>query len=75
MPYSGCSALCGVNCNFLKKKLITQMLIVLVVSLCKPVIHNLKFFWGKLEYYKSMGGTTKKGESNFESSVEGSKGW
>ena len=51
------------------------MLIVLVVSLCKPVIHNLKFFWGKLEYYKSMGGTTKKGESNFESSVEGSKGW
>ena len=51
------------------------MLIVLVVSLCKPVIHNLKFFWGKLEYYKSMGGTTKKGESNFESSVEGSEGW
>ena len=51
------------------------MLIVLVVSLCKPVIHNLKFFLGKLEYYKSMGGTTKKGESNFESSVEGSKGW
>ena len=36
---------------------------MLVVSLCKPVIHKLKILgWGrKLEHYKSMVETTKKG--------------
>ena len=39
------------------------MLNELVISLCKPVIHKLKILGGgKLEYYKSMGGTTKRGE-------------
>ena len=34
---------------------------MLVVSLCKPVIHKLKILGGrKLEYYKSIGGTTKR---------------
>ena len=47
---------------------------VLVVSLCKPVIQKLKILdGGKLEYYKSMGGTTKKGGKNFEISVGISK--
>ena len=47
---------------------------MLVVSLCKPVIHKLKILgWGrKLEHYKSMVETTKKrggrggGGANFE---------
>ena len=35
---------------------------MLVVSFCKPVIRKLKMLGGgKLEYYKSMGGTTKRG--------------
>ena len=34
---------------------------MLVVSLCKPVIHKLKILGGrKLEYYKSMGGNHEK---------------
>ena len=45
-------------------QLIIQALNVLVVSLCKPVIiHKLKILGGgKHEYYKSMGGTTKRGD-------------
>ena len=36
-------------------QLIWQVLNVLVVSLCKPVIHKFKNFgWGEFEYYKSM---------------------
>ena len=36
---------------------------VLVVSLCKPVVYKLKILdGGKLQYYKWMGGTTKKRE-------------
>ena len=49
---------------------------MLVVSLCKPVIHKLKILGGrKLEYYKSMGGNHEKvgGGANFEVSVGGSK--
>ena len=44
---------------------------MLVVSLCKPVIRKLKILGGgKLGYYRSMGGTTKRrGEPNFEISV------
>ena len=47
---------------------------MLVVSLCKPVLHNLKTLGGaKLEHYKSMmsmGETTKRGgKPNFEFSV------
>ena len=39
------------------------MLNELVISLCKPVIYKLNILGGgKLEYYKSMGGTTKRGE-------------
>ena len=59
-------------------QLIAQVLNVLMVSLCKPVMHKLKILvGGKLEYCKSIGGTTKRGrESNFEISVGGSKkGW
>ena len=42
---------------------------VLVVSLCKPVVYKLKILdGGKLQYYKWMGGTTKKRE-------EGTKFW
>ena len=50
---------------------------MLVVSLCKPVIHKLKILgWGrKLEHYKSMVETTKKGGggggANFEISMRG----
>ena len=49
---------------------------VLVVSLCKPVVYKLKILdGGKLQYYKWMGGTTKKGRRapNFEISVGESK--
>ena len=50
------------------------MLNGLVVSVSKPVIHKLKILGeGKLEYYKSMGGTMKRQEPNFEISVRGSK--
>ena len=45
-------------------QLITQVLNVLVVSLCKPVIHKLKILHGKkLEYEKSIrgGGGHKNG--------------
>ena len=38
------------------------MLTVLEVRLCKPSIYKLRILGGgKFEYYKSMGGTTKKG--------------
>ena len=47
------------------------MRIVLVVSLGKPVIHKLNILGGgKLEYYKPMRGTTKRGEPNFKISVD-----
>ena len=37
-----------------------------VDSFCKPLIQKLKILGGgKLEYYKSMEGTTKKGEGKF----------
>ena len=53
-------------------QLITQVLNVWVVSLYKPVIHKLKILGGgKFEYYKSVGGTTKRAEPNFEISLEG----
>ena len=40
-----------------------QVLSMLVVSLCKPVIHKFKLLAGvKPEYYKSMGETTKRGD-------------
>ena len=58
-------------------QLITQVLNVLVVSLCKPVIHKLKILDGKkLEYEKSIReGAQKWGKPNFEISVEeGAKG-
>ena len=43
--------------------------------MCKPAIYKLKNLGrGKFEYYKSMGGTTKKGGPNLSSSVGGSKG-
>ena len=58
---------------FVSIKLVTQMLNVLVVSLCKSVIHKLKMLgWVKLEYYKSVKGNHKRGEANFEISVGGS---
>ena len=39
-----------------------------MVCLCKPAIYKLKILGGgKFEYYKSIGGTTKRGEPNFES--------
>ena len=48
---------------------------MLVVSLCKPVIQKLKIIrGGRLEYYKSMGETTKKDEAKFEISVGGRGG-
>ena len=31
--------------------------------------HVENFGWGKLEYFKSLGGTTKRGVPNFEISV------
>ena len=47
---------------------------MLVVSLCKPVIHKLKILGGgKLEYYKTVRGTTKREGPNFEISVGGRK--
>ena len=56
-------------------QLITHVLNVLVASLCKPVIHKLKVLGGeKLEYYKAVGGTTKRGEPNFEVTVGEAKG-
>ena len=40
---------------------------MLVVSLCKPVTHKLKMLGGgELEHYKSMGGTTKRGDKILE---------
>ena len=43
------------------------MLNMLVVSLCKPVTHTLKMLGGgELEHYKSMGGTTKRGDQILE---------
>ena len=58
---------------FVSIKLITQMLNVLVISLCKSVIHKLKMLgWVKIEYYKSMRGNHKRGGANFEISVGGS---
>ena len=49
---------------------------MLVVSLFKPVIHKLKILsgrGGRLEYYKPMKGTTKKGGPSFKISAEVSK--
>ena len=37
------------------------MLNVLVVSLCKPVIHNLNFFWGNLNIINQWGELQKRG--------------
>ena len=81
-----CVCLCILNISLLLLtcfcswvlQLIAQVLNVLMVSLCKPVMHKLKILvGGKLEYYKSIGGTGKRGrESNFEISVGGcKKGW
>ena len=43
---------------------------MLVVGFCKPDIQKLKSLGGgKLEYYKPIGPTTRKGEPNFEISV------
>ena len=48
---------------------------MVVVSMYKPVIHKLKIVGGgKLDYYKSIGGTTKRGEPNFEILVGEAKG-
>ena len=48
---------------------------MVVVSMYKPVIHKLKIVGGgKLDYYKSIGGTTKRGEANFEILVGEAKG-
>ena len=45
---------------------------MLVVSLCKPVTHKLKMLGGgELEHYKSMGGTTKRGDQILEFQWEG----
>ena len=48
---------------------------VLLASLCKPVIHKLNILGGgKLQYHKPMRETTKKGwGANFEISVGGTK--
>ena len=41
-----------------------------MVGFCKPDIQKLKSLGGgKLEYYKPIGPTTRKGEPNFEISV------
>ena len=42
---------------------------MLEIRLCKPAIHKLNILGGggggEFEYYKSMGGTTKRGENKF----------
>ena len=55
---------------------IPEVLNVLEVCLCKPAIYNLKILGGgKFEYYKSIGGTTKKGGTKFlKFSGRGAKG-
>ena len=43
-------------------QLTTPVLNMAVVSMYKPVIYKLKIVGGgKLDYYKSIGGTTKRG--------------
>ena len=50
------------------------MLNVLVVSMCKPVIHKLKILGvEKLEYYKSMGEPQKEGNQILKFQWVGSK--
>ena len=42
------------------------MLTVLEVCLCKPATYKLKILGGgKFKYYKSMGGTAKRGGTKF----------
>ena len=85
--WAECACFCTWNISLLQLtcfsswalQLITQGLNMLVVSLCKAVIHKLSILaGGKLDCYKSMGGTTKKGlrwwgEANFEIWVGESK--
>ena len=55
-------------------QLITQVLDVLVVNLCKPVIHKLKILSrGNLNIINQWGEPQKLGQQNFEISVGGSK--
>ena len=51
------------------------MLTVLEVRLCKPSIYKLRILGGgKFEYYKSMGGTTKKGGNSEGKQKGGGRG-
>ena len=49
---------------------------MLEVCLCKLAIYKLKILGrGKFEYYKSMGGTTKRGGNKFLKFSGGVGGW
>ena len=55
-------------------QLTTQVLHMLVVSLCRPVIHKLKpLSRGNWNILNQWAEATKRGEPNFKISVEGSK--
>ena len=55
-------------------QLTTQVLHLLVVSLCRPVIHKLKPLGrGNWNILNQWAEATKRGEPNFKISVEGSK--
>ena len=49
---------------------------MLEVCLCKPAIYQLKILGGReFEYYKLMGGTTKRGGETKVEKQKGGRGW